>query len=183
MRATLFVLCVWLAFAPSALAQSHPVEIFGGYSVLPADRNSDFPRRTSHGIQLSVTGNLTDWFGIVGDIGFHSSTNHDVGPGFEGLIARTRVTEFLAGPRFVARTERINLFAHGLIGVVRGDAGKDFSGFSDTKPAFGGGGGIDLGIAERLAIRVQVDLFGTFADIVEGNSRFAFGLLWRAGGS
>ena len=56
--------------ALSAFAQTPvpAVEIFGGYSLLPAN-GDDFPRQTSHGVQTSLTGNLTRWFGIVGDFG------------------------------------------------------------------------------------------------------------------
>jgi len=159
------------------------VEIFGGYSLLPADPDTDFPRRTSHGFQVSAAGNLTNWFGIFADLGLHGNTNRDVGPHYEGVVARTRVTQFLFGPRFTARSERINAFAHGLIGRVRGDAGENFSGFSDTEAAFGGGVGIDVRLRERLSVRGQVDLFASFTDIVEGNPRVAVGLVLGLGGS
>lgn len=175
-----------LSVATPAWAQSRAprVEIFGGYSVLPGDPIDDFPRTTtSHGVQLDVAVNVNDWFGVLADLGIHRGTSRDLGPNFEGLVARTRVTEFLAGPRFVARSERINLSGHGLAGWVRGDAGDDFSGFSDTKLGFGGGVAVDVAIRERLALRGQFDLLATFADIVEGNSRFAIGLVVGFGGS
>src|SRR5688572_23523158 len=152
----LIALCFWLAaLAGSAAAQpaAPAVEIFAGYSILPADRNDDFPRRTSHGVQVSASVNFTDWFGLLADFGVQANTNRDLGPGFEGRVARTRVMEFFVGPRFVARSERVNVFAHGLVGRVRGDAGEDFSGFSDTEPAFGGGVGVDVRLQRRLALR------------------------------
>jgi opacity protein-like surface antigen len=96
-------------------------------------------------------------------------------------VAKTRVTQYLAGPRFVARSDRFSVFAHGFIGAARGDAG-EFSGFSDTKVAFGGGGGADFDVTRRLAVRTQFDLLASFADIVEGNTRFAVGLVARLGG-
>jgi hypothetical protein len=181
MRSLCLGLVLLLAPAATVRAQSPRVEAFAGYSVLPADRNDDFPRRTSHGIQGSVSINVTEWFGLVVDVGFHANTNRDVGPGFEGLVARTRVTELLAGPRFVARSGRVSVFARGLAGTVRGDGGEDFSGFSDTKLGFGGGAGVDVGLSKRLAVRGQFDLIASFTDIVEGNSRSAIGLVWRLG--
>jgi hypothetical protein len=159
------------------------VELFGGYSILPADRTDDFPRTSaSHGVQFGASINLNHWFGVLVDVGIQQSTHRDLGPGFEGLVARTRVAEFLAGPRFTARSDAVSVFAHGLAGWARGDAG-DFSGFSDTKPTFGGGAGIDVRLRQPLAARVQFDLLGSFADIVATNSRFAAGLVVALGGS
>jgi hypothetical protein len=167
-------------FATPALAQSSApaVEIFGGYSLLPAD-GQDFPRQTSHGLQASVAVNLTPSFGVVGDFGIQWSRARDLGPGFQGLVADTVVKELLAGPRFVGRSEAADVFVHGLIGAAAGDAGEGFSGFSDTKLAFGGGGGVDIRVRPRLAVRVQLDDLGSFADIVEHNTRFAAGVVWR----
>jgi hypothetical protein len=158
------------------------VEIFGGYSLLPAN-GDDFPRQTSHGVQVDVAGNFTRWFGVFGDFGVQFDTARSLGPGFEGLVARSTVREFLVGPRFTARSEVADVFVHGLFGSSTGDAGADFEGFSDSGLTFGGGGGIDVRIARRLAVRAQFDLLGSFADIVEGNSRFGLGLVVRLGGS
>jgi hypothetical protein len=94
-------------------------------------------------------------------------------------VARTRVTEWLVGPRFVARSDRINVFGHALFGIAIGGAGEDFEGFSDSGITFGGGGGVDVRVAPRVAVRAQVDLIGSFADIVEGNSRLALGVVLR----
>jgi Outer membrane protein beta-barrel domain len=185
LRGRLASLVVFLAvFTTLALAQPEytPVELFAGYSLLPAN-GDDFPRQTSHGVQASVTGNLNHWFGVMGDIGIQFNTADDLGPGFEGRVARTRVTEFLVGPRFTSRSNRFNVCAYGLFGIARGDAGDDFSGFSDSALAFGGGGGVDIRVSRRFAIRTQFDLLGSFADIVEGNSRFAIGGVVGLGGS
>jgi hypothetical protein len=165
-----------------ALAQASPaVEVFAGYSLLPAN-SDDFPRKTSHGLQVSVAANLNRWFGVFGDLGaqFDSATYPD--PVYAGLVAKSTVREFFLGPRFTARSAKIDVFAHGLFGVVQGDAGDDFSGFSDTGLALGGGGGVDMRVHRRLAVRAQFDLFGSFADIVEVNSRFGLGLVARLGG-
>ena len=169
----------WTASAQPAVPA---VDLFGGYSVLPAD-GDDFPRGQSHGFQVSASANLTPWFALFAELGMHFDTASDLGPNFEGLTAETRVTEYLAGPRFVARSDRFSLFAHGLLGYASGDAGEAFSGFSDTKLAFGGGVGADVDVTRRLGVRMQFDLLGSFADIVEGNTRFAVGLVARLGGS
>ena len=184
MRIYLPALCLVLLVAEASSAQPvvPPAELFAGYSVLPAN-SDDFPRGRSHGVQVSMSANLTRWLALFGEIGVHFDTASDLGPGFEGRVAETRVTQYLAGPRFVARGDRLSVFAHGLIGAASGDAGEAFSGFSDTKVAFGGGVGADVDVTRRLAVRAQVDLLASFADIVEGNPRFAVGLVARLGGS
>jgi hypothetical protein len=179
-RVACFVL--GLGWPITAIAQETPppVEIFVGYSRLPAG-SEDFPRQTSHGVQGSVSVNVNRWFGVVGDMGVQWSTARNLGPNFSGLVARTVVQEYLIGPRFVRRSSAIDLFAHGLVGQVAGDAGDDFAGFSDTEIAFGGGGGVDLRIGSRIAVRAQFDLIGSFTDIVEGNSRLALGAVFGIG--
>jgi hypothetical protein len=154
------------------------MEIFGGYSVLSAD-GDDFPRRTSNGVLLDVAANVTPWFGIAGNLGVHFNTTSDLGPGFAGLTARTRVTQALVGPRFTGRLDRSAVFAHGLFGVARGDANDTFRGFGDSGLAFGGGAGVDLGLTPRLAVRAQFDLIAGFVDMMEGNSRFSVGAVVR----
>jgi hypothetical protein len=178
-RRLTFLLALVAPLIPAAVsAQTPRVELFGGYSLLPAD-NQDFPRATSHGVQGAVAVSLNDWVGVFGEVGVQFSTARDLGPGFAGLVARTRVTEWLVGPRFVARSDRINVFGHALFGIAIGGAGEDFEGFSDSGITFGGGGGVDVRVAPRVAVRAQVDLIGSFADIVEGNSRLALGVVLR----
>ena len=180
-----FVTLSTLAFATPALAQtSAPVfEVFAGYSLLPADEQDDFPRKTSHGGQVSVAANFSSWFGLFADFGVQFNTATYPDPVYEGVVARSTVREYFVGPRFTARSERVDLFAHGLFGLVQGDAGEDFSGFSDSGLSLGGGGGVDVRVHRRLAVRAQVDLIGAFVDIVETNSRLALGLVARIGGS
>lgn len=174
---------VLAAAAPAGAQVSTPsVEIFGGYSLLPAN-GDDFPRQTSHGFQTSVTANLNRWFGVVGDFGWQFNTARDLGPSFQGQVAESNVREYLVGPRFTARTAGINVFGHALVGISTGDAGPNFSGFSDSGFTLGGGGGVDVQLTRRLAARAQFDLIGSFADIVETNSRFAVGLVVKLGGS
>jgi hypothetical protein len=174
-----------LAVATPALAQtSAPAfEVFGGYSLLPADEQDDFPRKTSHGGQVSVAANFSSWFALFAEVGVQVNSATYPDPVYAGLVARSTVREYFVGPRFTARSERVDLFAHGLIGLVQGDAGEDFSGFSDSGLALGGGGGIDVRVHRRLAVRAQMDLIGAFVDIVETNPRFALGLVARMGGS
>jgi hypothetical protein len=73
-------LAAFIVFAvaqPAAAQVGHPaVDLFGGYSHLPAD-GQDFPRQASHGVQVTAGVNLNHWFGVIGDFGAHFSTARD----------------------------------------------------------------------------------------------------------
>jgi hypothetical protein len=133
-------------------------------------------------VQGSVAVNLNRWFGIAGDAGIQWNTNSDLGPNFvDRPTAKTTVREFLVGPRFTKRSENADIFAGGWFGISIGSANEGFEGFADSGVTFGGGAGVDLHAGRRAAVRVQYDLIGSFADIVEGNSRLGIGLVIRAG--
>ena len=181
-RALFLGLLLWAAMAAPAFAQAdYPrVEVFGGFSILPAD-GDDFPRETSFGFQASVRGNFSRVFGIVADFGGQYRTVSDLGPNFPGVVAKTSVYQYLVGPSFTARRERFDVFAHGLVGGARGHSG--ISGFSDSGLALGGGGGVDVRLTDRSAFRAQVDYLGSFVDILEDNLRIGLGLAIGFGGS
>jgi hypothetical protein len=183
LRTGVFAVATAALLTGTAYAQSAPrADVFAGYSLLPGDPIDDFPRVTaSHGFQASAIVHLTRWFGLGAELGMQFGTHADLGPNFAGQVAKTRVTELFAMPRFTARGARADFFVHGLFGIGSGDAGDDFSGFSDSALAFGGGAGVDVHLGSRMSVRAQYDLFGAFADIIDGNSRLAVGLAYRFG--
>jgi hypothetical protein len=168
-----------LAAAPAGVSAqtAYPkVEVFGGFSHLPADGN-DFPRQASEGFQASAAFNLTRWFGIAGEIGGQYSTATNLWENWAGATtARSSVYEYLVAPRFTVRTRPVNLFAHGLVGMVTGHTD---IGFSGSAPAFGAGGGVDVHLWSRIALRAQLDLLFSTADIVEDNTRLGVGVVVR----
>jgi hypothetical protein len=167
---------LFLAGAPRAAAQADAprLELFAGYSFLPADGN-DFPRQDSSGIQASLAASLTRWFAVVGDFGAHFNETSDLGFNYPAASARTSVYELLAGPRFAKRTARATLFGHALVGTVVGRS--SLRGFEDSGFTVGGGGGVDVQVTSRFGLRGQFDLLGSFADIVEDNARFGVGVV------
>ena len=179
---TLLLVGLTLALADYCEAQegSYPrVEIFSGVSYLPAD-GMDFPRKNSPGFQFSVSGNVNRWFGMLGDFGGHYSRVSDLGPTRPAVTTSISVYEYMAGPRFAKRTERMTAFGQVLFGVVSGRTST--GAFSDKEFAFGGGGGFDINLSRRLAIRpLQLDYIGTFADMVENNFRFGAGVVVKLG--
>ena len=88
----------------------------------------------------------------------------------------------MVGPRFTKRTERVNLFVHALFGGASGRV--NLPGFADSEIALGGGGGFDINVNRRLAIRpLQVDYIGSFVDMLENNIRIGAGVVNKLGGN
>ena len=90
MRKVGFLRGVILLTSLSAAAQSAPKgEVFGGYSYMRSGVNF-------HGWNGSVTGNVNDWFGIVGDVSGHYysvdvANGLDI-PGFSALSGTSAST-------------------------------------------------------------------------------------------
>lgn len=175
--AAALIVAVWRDQA-AAQAPVHRVEIFAGYSRLPAD-GDDYPRAPSDGVHAEVAGAVTRWFGVFGELAYYRNTTRDLGPGVTGLVAKTTVTQWSAGPRFTARMDRVNVFLHGLVGISRGGTNDDFAGFADSGLTVGGGAGVDIAVHRRVGVRGQVDVVGSFADIVETNARMSVGAVFR----
>jgi hypothetical protein len=70
---------------------------------------------------------------------------------------------------------------HALVGRASGDSG--IGGFSESGFTLGSGGGVDIGVSPRLALRVQFDWLGSFQDMIEDNTRLGIGMVVRLGGS
>lgn len=171
-----------------------------------------------NGINAAVTGYISPRLGITGDFSFHQksvsgSINQQViGVPVSGdLEARVRLFNILAGPQVKFRNgSRVQPFVRAMAGVAvsqaRVDAGniriqggdlEDFSGAvvedRSTNFALGIGGGIDINVSDKIAIRaIQVDYnpifgrsfdFGTGVDVAEGrridNARFSFGVVFK----
>jgi hypothetical protein len=178
-----FVVALALLAARPASAQNsfQRFEVFGGWSHLPAN-GEDFPRQNSTGFQAALTVNVNRWFGVAADLGGqYSNASWDRGPGVPTLMADTSVYEYLFGPQFTRRGDRVDVFAHALVGRATGDSG--IGGFSESGFTLGGGGGVDIGLTERLAARVQFDWLGSFQDMIEDNTRLGIGLVIRFGGT
>ena len=95
----------------------------------------------------------------------------------------------LAGPRIWLPTTRVTPFVHLLAGATRLDvvartsipataAGDDAA----THPTVQVGGGIEVPIADRLALRVGADYRRVFTDTGLDESRVLTGVVYRFGG-
>lgn len=141
-------------------------EIFGGFSIASVSLPSAFDtttdtlttaRNSFWGWQGSANYNLTHHLGIVADFGGQYKT--------VGGIVPLNSYQFLFGPRVAFRGQRMTPFIHAMFGGIK----SGMSSFSVTDPVLGTinvpgvsstgfgmamGGGIDVNISDRLALRV-----------------------------
>lgn len=148
----------------SAYGQSdHPkFQVFGGYSHFSADVRFDDPfdndgndffnqREGLHGFGFSGAANFSKHLGVVGDFSYHKRAI-ELGPGSDIDFS---TFNFLFGPRFTARGDRVEGFVHGLVGGVSRKV-ENFD--SDVDLALGVGAGIDIKVSRNFGIRlVQID--------------------------
>ncbi len=156
----LILLGLVLCGAERGRAQEFPrIEVFGGYSYARLAEAVN-----AHGWNASIAGNVTSWFGIAADVSGHYRSD-------------LSLSSYTVGPRFAVRNT-VTAFTHILFGGARmGDGG--------TASAFGMifGGGVDIPVGERLALRlVQADyLFTRFGGETQNNARLSIGLVLTFG--
>lgn len=131
-----------------------------------------------HGWNVSVTGNVTQRFGVVADFSGHYGSEID-----GALLVKEDAHSFLFGPRFTFRRKRVSPFVYALFGVTRFRASATVSGqtFSDVDTGFSSavGGGMDIKLNDRVAIRAfQLDYFRpNFFGEAHNRGRLAFGVV------
>ena len=172
-RAFLLVLVV-LVFCFPAMGQDTPkAELFGGYA---------YAGTGSNGFDASIAANVNSWFGLVADVGGQYTRLDD-----QGFTETIHSHSFLFGPKFSLRRKRVVPFAHALFGVAKlktetNEFGPLLS-FSDTSFALALGGGLDVRVNDRFAIRVvQIDYLRTsFFGGSQNKGRIAAGIVLRFG--
>ena len=175
MRRILFVAGLLMVMSLSTRAQGEAprVEMFGGYS---------YAGGNFHGWNASVTGNVNKWFGVTADFsGYHGGASE---PNFE---ERQKVYTYMVGPKFSLRRKRVIPFAYALFGGLHISSrdtifGQRFSA-SDTGSSIALGGGLDVRLNDKIAIRaVQIEyLRANFFNEVHNRGRLSFGVVLRFG--
>jgi hypothetical protein len=168
MRRLSFLLIIGLFLSIPSFAQEviYPkAEVFGGFSISSSSISSTDPttgltsslRESFMGWQGSVNGNLTHHLAIVGDFGGQYKT-------VAGIPMNSY--QFLFGPRIVFRAPRITPFVHAMFGGVKEGIGSfsftdPLSGVTISTPSVSStglglamGGGLDVNLNDRLALRV-----------------------------
>jgi PDZ domain/Outer membrane protein beta-barrel domain len=172
---------------PSAYAQDRPkIDVFGGYSYLSVDTNGLISRQSANGWEASVSGNFNRRFALEGDVSGYYKTFSVLGVG----DVKVHDYGFVGGPR-------INLgpaFVHALIG---GDhATGSALGGSVSQDSFAGafGGGVQIPVAPRWAVRASADyvltrhnifklLYPLLPDYTQNNFRVSAGVVFSFGGT
>ncbi len=173
MRKFLVLLPLLVMPLPAWAQQLPKVEVFGGYSNLEANLNgSSF---NVNGVNFSVAENLNSWFGGALDFSTHYGTEN----GF-----KTNTQSMTYGPVFSYRKARnVVLFAHTLLGAVRG--GPDYLDISKPEERFGAylGGGFDVKVRSNVALRLfQADYLMTrFSRARQDNLRLSAGIVFLLG--
>ena len=168
--------------AAGALAQatstSHTparIELSGGYAYQRLNSASG-GGVDLHGWTSEMHVNVKGPFAIAGTVGggYGSQDGADL-----------QLYSFLVGPRFVYRTNRVNLFAHTLVGGARLNASAGGVDDSSTSFAAAIGGGADLRLTPRVSWRMcQADyLLTRFADRSQNNLKLSTGIVIRFGHS
>jgi opacity protein-like surface antigen len=191
------------------------VEAFGGFSMssIPGlvptydpttGAPTSYSRKSFMGWQASAGFNLTHNLGIVADFGGQYGTIPSatvLGVTIPSISMNTY--QFLFGPQLSFRKPRVTPFVHALFGASRLGAGSSATivglpvtvGASSTGLGLGFGGGLDINVSDRLALRVPqfdwtprhfagttvlgVTVPGTWST---GEIRFGIGLVVKAGG-
>ncbi len=194
-------LCL-LVFSPAdAGAQAKArLETFGGYSLLRVHLPETIQGENTKILQSivgtmlgwngGITANVTNHFGITGDFsGYYRKLQGDL-DGSDGR-AIARIHSFLVGPQVSGSNEKVRPFAHALFGVgkISGSAtlDSDTSSFDNTGFAMSFGGGVDVVVSDKVALRpIQFDFFPTrqkntelaTSSITLKNIRFGTGIVF-----
>ena len=192
----LLLTALLIASGTSILAAQAPEqpknEFFAGYSFHSADINTltiDPHRTAQNGVNLEYTRNIARHIGITGDasVHFHRET-HSTGV---GTFSSQRDQYFLLGGIQLRadNDKRVGPFAHALLGASLfrgltanvGPAGNVYTYDDATSFAMALGGGLDVRINKRIAVRlIQVDYTPTFfGSGRQDNFRISAGIVFK----
>ena len=168
-RTVLVAVSVALACAaPSGAADGPKADLFAGYSYHDSEDGG------LQGWQAALGWNLWGRLGLLADVSGHYKSEEGVD--LDDLT-------FMGGVRFALHGKTITPFAYGLAGGVR--AGASVRVFdveiseSETRFAWAAGGGFEVRLSDRWAVRAQADYLRIEADPAEGNLRVGAGVVYR----
>jgi opacity protein-like surface antigen len=160
-----------LTAAPAAAADTTTpaAEAFGGYSYT---KNGD---QGLNGGEVSLSIRLSPWISAEADVSAHRASARGT---------HTTRLFFMGGPRFAYRGGGFTVFTHYLAGGARSGSGLTVLGVDITETrtdfAMAFGGGVDVGLSDRWAVRAQADYVLIRADGgTEKEPRFSAGFVYR----
>lgn len=203
----LFAALLLFSVAPSVFAQETPrADLFAGYSYLRSEEETESladlgfsgtaarKAKDFNGWNMSVTGNFTNWFGIVADFGASYGTvdfDFAAGGSTANLRVRNELYTLMFGPQFSARGRNLGIFARVMAGAARRNQSIDILGGKVSEKNVGfaaaAGAGFDARLAAGVWVRVlQADYIITrfendFGRKNQQHMRYSSGLLFRMG--
>jgi hypothetical protein len=162
MRVGGVALFVWLlGAAPLFAADTPQYEIAGAYAFArDTDRAENFPA----GWAFAVTGNVNSWIGVAAEVGgnYADCKNCQRGPfasqDFRGTDLHIRLLSYLGGPRIALHAvSAVTPFAQVLFGGTHMSGGTEFDGALNTGFTYQPGGGVDVRVSPKAAIRLEGD--------------------------
>lgn len=153
---------------PASAADTPEADVAVSYSVL-RQLDADVEQTSPLGWVAALAGNFTDWFAILGEVGGNYKS-FDAG----GMDVDVKIHSFMAGARFTNRRSAGALpFGQVLVGAARTIGTVIGISRSTTAFAIQPGGGVDIGVGPRVAIRLQGD-YRLLRDEGETFSEFRF---------
>ena len=176
MKRAIWLVPAILMLCITTRAQDTPAwEVGGGYSYLKANFNGTGGSFGLNGGHVSVTENMNHWFG--GRIEFNAFNGAEAGNNVSARNHYVRAGVFISPIR-----KDLLPYGHAQFGAVHGSVG--YLGISQSafKFAMTAGGGVDINLNPRFAIRVQGDYLMTrFLDLRQDNLQFSSGLVVHFG--
>jgi len=194
MAAILVACTAPFTFAQTSGDDYNKVDVFVGYShnrvdTGVSDPDDDFlsQREGFNGVNASVTGNVSRYFGLKGDYSFHrKSFNESFGA--TSFDIDTDLHQLFGGVQFKdnAKETKVKPFAHVMAGIANARFSARGTGLpdtSDSETGFAGivGGGIDFRVSPRVDIRaIQFDYNPTrLSGETQHNFRIGIGVVFR----
>jgi len=171
----LVVAALVLGAATAVAAQDLPrADIAVSYSIL---NDTDLDETFKWGWVGAATVHATDWLAIVGEVGGNYRTFEAFGEELD-----LSVHSFMGGARFGAPLGNVTPFGQILFGSARASASVVGHSESESAFAFQPGGGVDIAMGRRVALRVQGDYRSISSDgDTSGEVRFAVGVAFGFG--
>ncbi|NLT31819.1 MAG: porin family protein [Acidobacteria bacterium] len=165
------------------MAQDVPVaDVFGGYSFYRCDAGEDISCNLN-GWNVAVDFNATERWSAVMDFTGHYGyldgpvvTGSGVYPWYD-----VKSHNFLFGPRYKIRTEKVTPFLHALFGINH--VNPEEMDLIQNNLAMAFGGGVDVKVNDKVSVRaIQLDYLTTRTDFGwTDNLRFSTGVVFHFG--
>jgi opacity protein-like surface antigen len=178
-----------LSMFPAVARAQNTGELSAGWRLLNVEQET-----FTAGWYADVLGNITDAFGVVGEVGGHyksfDETRFIAGAQVQ-VSADARVHTFMGGARYtVRRNPRLTPFVQALVGLAHASvdvegsatvAGRTFSvdeSESASDAAIELGGGVNIGVTDGIGLRLSGSYFRIFEDDAGNAVRFAAGVVF-----